>query len=138
MNTLERDSIAKMRSDGMSYAAIANRLGLKEVTVKKHCQRNHLGAKRAVAEDGHAYIRCRECGKELQQANKKKRRLFCSVECRCIWWHKHPEMIHQKAVYTFHCAHCGKAFSAYGNKHRKYCSHACYIAERYNQGGDQA
>jgi hypothetical protein len=33
------------------------------------------------------------------------------------------------------CQHCGKPFTDYANRHRKYCSHPCYIAARY--GGDQ-
>lgn len=138
MNALERDSIAKMRSGGMSYAAIASMLGLKEITVKKHCQRNQISAARSDAQGQQAYLHCRECGRELQQADKKKRRLFCSADCRNLWWHKHPEMIRQKAVYTYRCAHCGKDFTAYGNNHRKYCCHACYIADRYGKGGVQA
>ncbi|RXM53885.1 RNA polymerase subunit sigma-70, partial [Clostridium tetani] len=27
--------------------------------------------------------------------------------------------------------YCGKEFSAYGNKNRKYCSHNCYIRDRF-------
>ena len=138
MNALEKDSIVKMRSDGMSYAAIASALGLKEITVKKHCQRNHISATHSDAQESRAYTHCRECGKELLQVDKKKRRLFCCEDCRSLWWHKHPDQIKQKAVYSYHCAHCGKGFTAYGNDHRKYCCHACYIAERYSKGGAQA
>ena len=34
----------------------------------------------------------------------------------------------RKAVYTYTCPACGKKFTVYGNSHRKFCSHACYIA----------
>lgn len=34
----------------------------------------------------------------------------------------------RKAVYTYTCPACGKEFTVYGNSHRKFCSHACYIA----------
>ena len=37
----------------------------------------------------------------------------------------------QKAVYSYTCIGCGCAFTAYGNDHRKYCSHACYIQDRF-------
>ncbi|MCI9560414.1 MAG: hypothetical protein HFG52_14545 [Lachnospiraceae bacterium] len=56
-------------------------------------------------------------------------------ECRVKWWHEHPEKIKQRAVYSFTCAGCGKPFTAYGNSRRKYCSHECYIRNRF-KGGD--
>ncbi len=59
-----------------------------------------------------------------------------SDKCRTVWWNSHPEAVNRKAVYSFTCAHCGKPFTAYGNAGRKYCSHACYIADRY-KGGDE-
>ena len=33
------------------------------------------------------------------------------------------------------CPHCGKEFHIYGDRRRKYCSHECYIADRF-KGGD--
>ena len=38
---------------------------------------------------------------------------------------------HENAIYTYVCAACGKQFEAYGNNHRKYCSHKCYINDRF-------
>lgn len=37
--------------------------------------------------------------------------------------------------YHLICRHCKKEFISYGNKERKYCSHNCYIRERF--GGDK-
>lgn len=42
MNAIKRDTIEKMRADGMNYSSIAKVLDMKEVTVKKHCQRNQI------------------------------------------------------------------------------------------------
>jgi endogenous inhibitor of DNA gyrase (YacG/DUF329 family) len=78
---------------------------------------------------------CRECGKPLQQRSGMKPRVFCCDECRVKWWHEHPEKIKQRAVYSFTCVGCGKPFTAYGNFRRKYCSHECYIRNRF-KGGD--
>ena len=64
---------------------------------------------------------------------KKKRKVFCSAECRVRWWNAHPYMVNQKAVYHFVCAYCGKEFTAYGNNKRKYCCHACYIKDRFGE-----
>lgn len=33
------------------------------------------------------------------------------------------------AIYSFTCAHCGRPFTAYGNRHRKYCFLAHYITD---------
>lgn len=80
---------------------------------------------------------CRECGKPLVQVDGMKRRVFCSKECRVKWWKEHPERLNQRAVYQYTCPHCGKPFSAYGNSKRKYCSHACYISDRFGGGADE-
>jgi hypothetical protein len=40
-------------------------------------------------------------------------------------------------LYHFTCIACGKRFSAYGKADRKYCSHECYINDRfYREAGD--
>ena len=44
------------------------------------------------------------------------------------------DKVNRKANYEFICPHCKKPFSAYGNKNRKYCSHACYIEDRFGGG----
>lgn len=78
---------------------------------------------------------CLQCGALLTQTPGRKRVKFCSDNCRTAWWNAHPEKVNRRAIYHFTCAHCGKPFTAYGNAKRKYCSHACYIADRY-KGGD--
>ena len=139
---LHNDRIIAMRKHGNGYARIASALGLSVNSVKSFCQRSHLGGTRATdtskPELEQKY--CRQCGKELVQVEGRKTRRFCSDSCRLGWWHKHPQQIRQKAVYSFSCAGCGAAFMAYGNAQRKYCSHACYIAFRFASGkraGDQ-
>jgi hypothetical protein len=60
-----------------------------------------------------------------------RRKKFCSDECRVKWWNAHQNQVSRKAVYEFTCAYCGKSFTVYGNNHRKYCSHDCYIKDRF-------
>lgn len=43
--------------------------------------------------------------------------------------------INQDCEESIRCPHCGKEFHIYGDKRRKYCSHECYIADRF-KGGD--
>ena len=43
--------------------------------------------------------------------------------------HKRPAK-NRDATYTFTCIGCGTTFTAYGNKHRRYCRHECYVTHR--------
>lgn len=137
MNTEQKEQIRKLRSTGHGYAAIANALGLTKNQVSAFCRRNNLTGQIADTGDENtpdgSY--CQYCGKPIRQVPGRKEVRFCSDACRLSWWNSHPEQISRKAVYSFTCAYCGKRFSAYGNRHRKYCSHACYIADRF-KGGD--
>ena len=54
-------------------------------------------------------------------------------KCRLAWWNEHRDSMNRKAVYRLTCAYCGEVFDSYGNKSRKYCSHACYIKDRFGR-----
>ena len=41
------------------------------------------------------------------------------------------------AYYNQVCAYCGRFFSSYGKKGRKYCCHDCYIMDRFWSDGDK-
>lgn len=134
----QKTGIRNLRERGMSYKEIAESLCLTKAQVAGFCRRN------SIAEGSHksepplsAPSRCKNCGAPIAQKPGQKLILFCSDNCCQSWWNSHPEAVRrrQSAVYHFTCAHCGKPFTAYGNSHRKYCSHACYIAERF-KGGD--
>ena len=117
MTQEEKATVEQMRRDGKSYGAIAKTLNLSLSSVKAYCQRSGFSGKSR--------------GKPIIQKEHIKRRIFCSKSCREQWWAKHADCMKKKAVYEFTCAKCGAAFTAYGNKHRKYCSHKCYIAARF-------
>lgn len=130
---MTKQEIAKIkffRSEGLGYGAIATKMGLSVNTVKSFCRRNGLTG---VAKEK-AFIFCRQCGKPLEQEEKKRARKFCCEACRRAWWKEHPELITRQAYYTITCAHCGQEFRSYGNNKRKYCNHACYIAARFGGG----
>lgn len=131
----QKRTIAELRSKGATYAKIGEALGISKDTVKSYCRRNNLSAPQDTPASDTAPSVCQECGAPLVQTEKQKTRIFCSRECRENWWHSHPEQIKKRAVYDFRCAGCGKPFSAYGNSHRKYCSHDCYITARFKGGG---
>lgn len=135
MTNEQKAKIAELRSKGCGYKAVADLLGIGKDTIKSYCQRNKLSGERAV----HTTIKnasglCPQCGKPVVQIPGMKPRRFCSTECRVAWWNTHQDHVRQKAVYAFTCETCGHSFTAYGNQHRKYCSHNCYIAGRFKGG----
>ena len=136
MTDFEAAQVKEMRLKGMGYRAIADALGLSRDIVRNHCKAKGMGGyvaatvknlKEREVQNGI----CLCCGKETAQAGTGRPRKFCSEKCRRQWWKAHPEAGNQKAVYTQVCARCGKEFTAYGNSHRKYCSHDCYIKARF-------
>lgn len=135
MTNEQKLNVRRLRADNQSYVSIAGAIGVSVSAVKAYCQRNGLTGFRATApkEPELPTTSCKECGKPIQQRSGIKEIKFCCPECRQKWWNAHPEMVNRKAVYDFTCAYCGKPFSAYGNAHRKYCCHACYIIGRYGR-----
>ena len=108
LTEIEKTEIRKQRVEGIGYLRIANSMGISVNTIRSFCKRNDL----------------------VGRARKKE---FCSDECRVKWWNAHQNQVSRKAVYEFTCAYCGKSFTVYGNNHRKYCNHDCYIADRFGK-----
>lgn len=134
MTTEQKEIITRLRKDGQGYTAIANTVGIPKETVKSFCRRSNLGGSSSLPNRNAERNKCPQCGQKIEQKTGTKPRRFCSPECRQSWWNSHPEEVGRKAVYEFVCAGCGKPFSSYGNSHRKYCSHECYIAARFKGG----
>lgn len=135
MTEEQKNLIIKYRNSGLGYATVAKEIGLTKDAVVAFCRRKGLtGNMAAKVLEAAGY--CKECGVALVQATGMKTRVFCSTECRKEWWKEHPEMLNKKALYFYICAKCGKEFTAYGNSRRKYCSHACYIKDRFKGGAE--
>lgn len=138
MTDEQKKQIRMLRSAGYGYATLADKLGLTKNQVSAFCRRNNLTGiqateKRKIVPSSDI---CKGCGKPIKQIPGKKQVIFCSDSCRMKWWNAHPELIRRNAIYEFTCAYCGKTFFAYGNAHRKYCSHVCYIRDRFKGGDD--
>ena len=136
MNKEQKRLIDQYRQSGMKYAEIARMIGLPETTVKSYCYRNPIINPSPVP----AGPLCPQCGKPIASGKFRPRR-FCSDACRNKYWLTHHEATASRAgkkVICQHCGagkkvicqHCGKPFTDYANRHRKYCSHPCYIAAR--------
>lgn len=133
MTKEQREQIVDLRKKGYGYRLIGQMLGLSRDAVRYFCKANGMAgnAENVLISDG---ANCPCCGGEiLQNGGKGRRKKFCSEKCRREWWKKHPGAGNksESAIYQSTCSACGKEFTAYGNNHRKYCSHACYIHARF-------
>ena len=134
MTNDEKGKIVELRGAGMGYLRIAQTLGVNVNTVKSFCRRHNLVGNQTETPDlieGVYRKPCRYCSKSVTQIPGRKEKKFCSDACRSKWWNAHLSQVNRKAMYEYTCPHCGKRFSAYGNRNRKYCSHSCYIADRF-------
>jgi len=137
MTNEQKNQIAVLRAQGLGYKKVAQVLNLSVNTVKSFCKRSQIfEPDRALPAVEPSDGFCRQCGAPLMQQDGKKKIRFCSDGCRQKWWNAHPEKVNRRAaaLYAYTCPSCGKHFSVYGNSHRKYCCHACYVADRFGDG----
>lgn len=134
MNDTQRLQVQKLRAEGYGYGKIAEKLGIGINTIKTYCRRHAIGgvAVKPKEDDGQKFCLC--CGIPVKQTAGRKEKKFCSDKCRNSWWNSNLDRVNRKANYEFVCPNCRKTFTAYGNKNRKYCSHACYIEDRFGGG----
>lgn len=140
MDDRQKREIKRMRLEGKGYRIIAKELDLSRDIVRNFCKKHGLAgyANKGLEIEG-KMIRidqgvCVECGKELVQPKTGRRRLFCCEDCRRDWWKRNNDQVNKKAYYKIRCLCCGKVFEAYGNKDRRYCSHECYVEDRFYKG----
>lgn len=132
MTDEQRMQIIILREEGNGYKKIAQVMGLSENTIKSFCQRRKIGG--VAVQEAPTDDVCQCCGKIVVQNPGRKQKKFCSDRCRMKWWNGHLDQVQRKANYDFVCPVCSKAFSVYGNANRKYCSHECYIEDRFGGG----
>lgn len=132
MTNEQKEQILAYKRDGFGYKKIGQLTCLSENTIKSFCKRNKTKEKQIDVQDG----TCPCCGKAIQVSTRRKQKKFCSDKCRMKWWNEHLDLVNKKANYEFICACCKKPFTAYGNAHRKYCCHECYIEDRFGGGGN--
>lgn len=130
MLTEEKEKIKRLKQQGFGYMKIANLLGISVNTIKSFCKRRKLECSSVNFSMSKKKGYCLMCGQEL---TGRKDKMFCSRKCRYLW-HKEPltQGIH-KGNYECACKYCGKKFFSYGDKKRKYCSHECYVNDRFGE-----
>lgn len=130
MTAEQKSDIISLRSEGLTYSEIADRLELSINTVKSFYRRCKDTSRETVS----SYCKC--CGKPIVQPAGAREKKFCSDVCRMKWWNSHREAVNKKAVYSYKCECCGRQFQAYGSKKRKYCGRVCYIRHRFGDGDE--
>lgn len=125
MTELQKRQIKTLRTGGKGCSEIAKLVGLSVASVKMYCSR--YGIK---APEKKQVTHCLNCGTALTLSEKGRKRLFCSDRCRVTYWRKNEAAA---ALHERTCAGCGKKFLTYDVK-RKYCSHECYIRDRFGKG----
>ena len=133
VTTQQKEQIAILRSQGESYARIADTLGLSENTVKSYCRRN--GIVTPTAENPESSVKCASCSQPLVQTPGARNKRFCSDICRMQWWYRHPEAMKRSIEYHFTCPVCGMEFISYSTSKRIYCSRACFGVARKSTRG---
>jgi endogenous inhibitor of DNA gyrase (YacG/DUF329 family) len=121
MKLQDMNAINNMRLKGYGVSTISKVLGMPYNTVKSHIRRNPEIPGTSV---------CLQCGKPVKQPGGRKEKKFCSDRCRMAYWNSNQDKVKKQAFYTLICQHCGKEFTAYGNKNRKFCCRACYLDAR--------
>ena len=138
MTDIQAKQIREFRMKGVGYKAIASVLGLSRDSVRNYCKSHGLDGYASevaanIQEQTQMEITCPRCGQVIEQPNIGRKRKFCSEKCRREWWAAHPEESRKKeaAFYEKTCVYCGQHFTVYGNKNRRYCSHECYVHDRF-------
>ena len=135
MTDNEKEQIRQLRLQGNGPRTIARIMGISENTIKTFCRRQRIECTeiipRIIDEPESEAPRCKYCDEPLIRYEGRKKKMFCSDRCRMAWWNTHQDQVKKKAMYEFECSFCHKPFTAYGNSHRKYCSHDCYINDRF-------
>jgi len=138
MTPVQKEEIYKLRLQGLGYKVIAKELLISVDMVKSQCKRHQLTGQAKLVQINTQVFQtnnglCLQCNKSIQKRNRGRTKKFCSEICRYTWWNKNQDKRNRNstAMYQYICFHCGRSFTSYGNKQRKYCSHHCYIKNRF-------
>jgi len=122
MTDRQKHQIDALRRKGHRYSDIADELDLSVNTVKSYCRRSQG---QQITGD-----LCRNCGQPLVQNPRARQKHFCSNHCRQLWWNSNRDQVIHRDARIMECAYCGREFEAHGKRQRKYCSQACYAADK--------
>jgi hypothetical protein len=134
MTSAQKQQVYKLRLQGLGYKAISQEIQISTDAVKSYCKRHHLNDLAQLNDQTNQNAGlCLQCHKPIFQKKCGRTKKFCSDACRYTWWNKNQDKRRKSAAAMYHytCQHCGRKFSAYGDKHRKYCSGDCFIKAKF-------
>ena len=108
MTDLQKKHIIAMREENATYTAISDALGIPISTIKTFFRRNSM-----TVDVPQGKPCCKNCGAELTSTPKAKPRLFCSDQCKQIWWNTHRRDRVSAKIVQHTCPTCGKGFADY-------------------------
>ena len=121
MTESEKKKITSLRNLGLGYKKIAEQAGLSRDAVCSFLKR--IGVECNTADD----TKCLLCGKALVNTPHRKKKKFCTDECRRRWWARNSSLLNHKRRQE--CLFCGEVFSS--DRSRKFCSIKCYLSYRF-------
>ena len=133
MTEEQKKQIRRLRNAGMGYKRISAALDNPFGTIKSFCRRDETDTS---AITGYEAVEqseitsekpvCPRCGKPVVCIPGRRKRRFCSEACRIAYWRTQERSDSEQIL----CAGCGKPLCGL-DRHRKFCSHACYIHSRF-------
>ena len=125
--------IDEYRKQGIGYRTIATEIGVSRDAVRYYCKKVKLDGDLSQPQAYVKVLQCQQCGKLLSHNRDGRQRIFCSDQCRYRWWNTTGRTLPRPSgcCDEIKCACCGKTFQAYSNRKRRYCSHECYIRDRF-------
>lgn len=132
MTEEQKKQIRGFRAAGKGYKRISTALDIPVGTVKSFCRRDEAdtpaitGWDATESTDASEKPACLRCGKPVVRIPGRKKRRFCSEACRVAYWRTQARSDSEQIL----CAGCGKPLCGL-DRHRKFCSHACYIHSRF-------
>lgn len=129
----QKKKIIELRKLGLGYKKIAKQLDITRDSVRGYCRRNesfgeYIPPKKKKADKTNKIekIFCLNCNTEIIQSSRGPKRKYCCNKCRDEYIYKNGN----RKTYNLPCQYCEKEFKAYSVE-RKYCSHDCYIRDRF-------
>ncbi len=131
MDKRQISEIQGLRKSGMSMGQISKATGIPVSTLKSHFRRHEMATVGKTKTSPGAT--CAQCGKALKNKGRGKPKRFCCETCRRIWWKENPALSEAASKHQVTCMTCGKTFGSFESRNRKYCSHECFICDRYGK-----
>ena len=123
MNAEMARQITELRHKGLGYKSIGIVVGTSKENVRYYCKTHGLDGdveqvKMQYREQRNTPDNCKYCGGHIDRKPHSGKKLFCSDECRRLWWKKHPEEANHgdAATYECRCAYCKRVSYSYGKK----------------------